>query len=181
MTTWFEPLEHHAPKSDAGQTRQLEAQERPGRGRIHRIALQTSNSIRDIIWLINPAFDTMQDLVLRTKDFAGTALARRRIPAPLPDLIRRKEAAAGFPAEPVLPIQGSPDQHRAARAGPVAEAQIKEARWPVAGGYSRQWRRVRPCGGDQRERAPEPARPRPQDGGGVGNSQPARSRARPSR
>jgi signal transduction histidine kinase len=36
--------------------------------------VQTSNSIRDIIWLINPAFDTVQDLVLRTKDFAATAL-----------------------------------------------------------------------------------------------------------
>jgi ligand-binding sensor domain-containing protein/signal transduction histidine kinase len=52
----------------------LEAQERQDVDEIHRIALQTSNSIRDIIWLINPAFDTMQDLVLRTKDFAGTAL-----------------------------------------------------------------------------------------------------------
>ena len=41
---------------------------------IHRIAVQSSNSIRDIIWLINPAFDSLQDLVLRTKDFAGTAL-----------------------------------------------------------------------------------------------------------
>jgi signal transduction histidine kinase len=41
---------------------------------IHRIAVQSSNSIRDIIWLINPAFDSLQDLVLRTKDFASTAL-----------------------------------------------------------------------------------------------------------
>jgi len=41
---------------------------------IHRIAVQTSNAIRDIIWLINPAFDTMQDLVLRIRDFAGTVL-----------------------------------------------------------------------------------------------------------
>jgi signal transduction histidine kinase len=52
----------------------LEGQERQDVDEIHRIAVQTSNSIRDIIWLINPAFDTMQDLVLRTKDFAGTAL-----------------------------------------------------------------------------------------------------------
>jgi signal transduction histidine kinase len=41
---------------------------------IHRIAVQTSNSIRDIIWLINPAFDSLQDLVLRMKDAAGTML-----------------------------------------------------------------------------------------------------------
>lgn len=41
---------------------------------IARIANQTANAIRDIIWLINPAFDTMHDLLLRTKDFAATAL-----------------------------------------------------------------------------------------------------------
>ena len=43
-------------------------------GEVHRIAVQTSNSIRDIVWLINPAFDTVQDLVLRMKDFAGIVL-----------------------------------------------------------------------------------------------------------
>lgn len=52
----------------------LGAEERQDLEEIHRIAIQTSNSIRDIIWLINPAFDTLQDLVLRTKDFAGTML-----------------------------------------------------------------------------------------------------------
>jgi len=52
----------------------LEPSERQDVDEIHRIALQTSNSIRDIIWLINPAFDTVQDLMLRTKDFAGTVL-----------------------------------------------------------------------------------------------------------
>jgi hypothetical protein len=35
---------------------------------IHRIAEQTSNAIRDVIWLINPAFDTVQDLALRTTE-----------------------------------------------------------------------------------------------------------------
>jgi ligand-binding sensor domain-containing protein/signal transduction histidine kinase len=49
-------------------------QERQDVGEINRIAAQTSNSIRDIIWLINPAFDSLQDLLLRTRDFAGTAL-----------------------------------------------------------------------------------------------------------
>jgi ligand-binding sensor domain-containing protein len=52
----------------------LGAEERQDLEEIHRIAIQTSNSIRDIIWLINPAFDTLQDLVLRTQDFAGTLL-----------------------------------------------------------------------------------------------------------
>ncbi len=41
---------------------------------IHRIAVQTSSSIRDIIWLINPAFDSLQDLILRMKDAASTML-----------------------------------------------------------------------------------------------------------
>jgi ligand-binding sensor domain-containing protein len=52
----------------------LAAEERQDVDEIHRIANQTSNSIRDIIWLINPAFDTVQDWLLRTKDFAGTVL-----------------------------------------------------------------------------------------------------------
>ncbi len=50
------------------------AEERQDLEEIHRIANQTANSIRDIIWLINPAFDSVQDLVLRTKDFAATIL-----------------------------------------------------------------------------------------------------------
>ncbi|MCX6928204.1 MAG: ATP-binding protein, partial [Verrucomicrobia bacterium] len=31
-------------------------------------------AIRDIVWLINPAFDTAQDLVLRMRDFTSTLL-----------------------------------------------------------------------------------------------------------
>ncbi len=56
------------------QSATLGTEERHDVTEINRIAVQTSNSIRDIIWLINPAFDSLQDLVLRTKDFAGTAL-----------------------------------------------------------------------------------------------------------
>jgi ligand-binding sensor domain-containing protein/signal transduction histidine kinase len=52
----------------------LGAEEQKDVEEIHRISVQTSNAIRDIIWLINPAFDTVQDLVLRIKDFAGTLL-----------------------------------------------------------------------------------------------------------
>ncbi|HEV2327231.1 MAG TPA: two-component regulator propeller domain-containing protein [Verrucomicrobiae bacterium] len=48
--------------------------ERRDADEIHRIARQTSNAIRDIVWIINPAFDTVQDLVQRMKDFAGTML-----------------------------------------------------------------------------------------------------------
>lgn len=52
----------------------LGAEERQDLEEIHRIATQTSNAIRDIIWLINPAFDTLQDLLSRTQDFAATLL-----------------------------------------------------------------------------------------------------------
>lgn len=53
---------------------QMGSEERRDTAEIHRIARQTSNAIRDIVWIINPAFDTMQDLVQRMKDFAGTML-----------------------------------------------------------------------------------------------------------
>jgi ligand-binding sensor domain-containing protein/signal transduction histidine kinase len=53
---------------------QMGIDERRDVGEIHRIATQTSSAIRDIVWLINPAFDTAQDLVLRMKDFTGTML-----------------------------------------------------------------------------------------------------------
>ncbi len=49
-------------------------EERRDAGEIHRIAQQTSNAIRDIVWIINPAFDTVQDLMQRMTDFADTML-----------------------------------------------------------------------------------------------------------
>jgi ligand-binding sensor domain-containing protein len=42
---------------------------------INHISLQTANAIREIVWLINPEYDTMQDLILRMKDAAETILA----------------------------------------------------------------------------------------------------------
>ena len=53
---------------------QMGTEERRDVGEIHRIATQASSAIRDIVWLINPAYDTTQDLVLRMRDFAGTML-----------------------------------------------------------------------------------------------------------
>lgn len=41
---------------------------------INRIATQSANSIRDIVWFINPEYDTTQDLLLRMKDVANTML-----------------------------------------------------------------------------------------------------------
>jgi ligand-binding sensor domain-containing protein len=41
---------------------------------IKRISTQSANSIRDIVWFINPDYDTMEDLLLRMKDAAQTML-----------------------------------------------------------------------------------------------------------
>ncbi len=57
-----------------GQHGTLQPDERHDVAEINRIAVQTSNSIRDIIWLINPAFDSVQELVLRMKDSTATTL-----------------------------------------------------------------------------------------------------------
>lgn len=53
---------------------QVGSDERRDLAEIHRIATHSANSIRDIVWLINPAYDTAQDLVLRMRDFCRTAL-----------------------------------------------------------------------------------------------------------
>jgi len=42
---------------------------------IHRISLQASSAIREIIWFINPEYDTLQDLTLRMKEAANSILA----------------------------------------------------------------------------------------------------------
>jgi ligand-binding sensor domain-containing protein/two-component sensor histidine kinase len=42
---------------------------------IHRIAARTANSIREIVWFINPEYDTLQDLVLRMEEATKTMLA----------------------------------------------------------------------------------------------------------
>jgi signal transduction histidine kinase len=52
----------------------LTPEEKQDVNEINRISVQTSNSIRDIIWLINPAFNSLQDFVLRIKDFASIML-----------------------------------------------------------------------------------------------------------
>jgi ligand-binding sensor domain-containing protein/signal transduction histidine kinase len=40
---------------------------------VQRIATQSANAIRDIVWFINPQYDTMQDLLFRMKE-AGVAM-----------------------------------------------------------------------------------------------------------
>jgi len=70
---------------------QMGMKERRDAGEIHRIATQTSNAIRDIVWLINPAFDTAQDLVLRIRDLTVTMLrdAECRLQCDSADLLRK--------------------------------------------------------------------------------------------
>jgi signal transduction histidine kinase len=53
---------------------QMGEEERRDLAEVHRIATQSARSIRDIVWLINPAYDTAQDLVLRMRDYCGTVL-----------------------------------------------------------------------------------------------------------
>ncbi|MDB6027571.1 MAG: hypothetical protein JWM68_3794 [Verrucomicrobiales bacterium] len=42
---------------------------------INRISGETANAIKDIVWFINPEYDTMQDLLLRMEDVANTLLS----------------------------------------------------------------------------------------------------------
>ena len=58
---------------------------------INHISRQTANAIREIVWLINPEYDTMQDLVLRMQDAANSILAGIgcRFQSPPPDLSRK--------------------------------------------------------------------------------------------
>jgi ligand-binding sensor domain-containing protein len=42
---------------------------------INRLAARTANSIREIVWFINPEYDTLEDLVLRMEVAAKTMLA----------------------------------------------------------------------------------------------------------
>lgn len=49
-------------------------EEKRDAGEIHRIATQTSNALRDIVWLINPGLDTLQDMVLRMRDFLSATI-----------------------------------------------------------------------------------------------------------
>jgi signal transduction histidine kinase len=42
---------------------------------INRLAARTANSIREIVWFINPEYDTLQDLSLHMEEAARTMLA----------------------------------------------------------------------------------------------------------
>jgi ligand-binding sensor domain-containing protein len=42
---------------------------------IHATALRTANAVRDIVWFLNPDFDTLPDMVVRMREFSRTLLA----------------------------------------------------------------------------------------------------------
>jgi signal transduction histidine kinase len=58
---------------------------------INRIAVQTANSVRDIVWFINPEYDTLQDLLLRMRDVVNTTLGgmEYRLELPQENLSRK--------------------------------------------------------------------------------------------
>ncbi len=58
---------------------------------IHRISTETANSVRDIVWFINPDYDTTQDLLSRMKDSASTMLGEMqwRFDQPKENLARK--------------------------------------------------------------------------------------------
>jgi ligand-binding sensor domain-containing protein/signal transduction histidine kinase len=58
---------------------------------IQRIATQTSSAVRDIVWFINPQYDTMQELLLRMKAAADALLGglQLRFSPPQENLARR--------------------------------------------------------------------------------------------
>jgi len=55
---------------------------------IHATAQRTANAVRDIVWFLNPEFDTLPDMVVRMREFARTLLVgtdcRFAAPADLP-------------------------------------------------------------------------------------------------
>lgn len=56
------------------QGRSIGDEEKHDASEIHRIATQTSNALRDIVWLINPGLDTLHDMVLRMRDFLSATV-----------------------------------------------------------------------------------------------------------
>jgi two-component system, sensor histidine kinase ChiS len=43
--------------------------------RIHHTAMQTASAMRDIVWFVNPDFDTLDDMILRMKDITQSLIS----------------------------------------------------------------------------------------------------------
>jgi two-component system, sensor histidine kinase ChiS len=43
--------------------------------RIHNTAMQTASAMRDIVWFVNPDFDTLDDMILRMKDITQSLIS----------------------------------------------------------------------------------------------------------
>lgn len=72
---------------------------------INRVAIETAQSVRDIVWLNNPKFDTLPEMAERMKDVSAMLLTGKEwqlrvTPEPLPDttlsLLLRRHAFLGF-------------------------------------------------------------------------------------
>ena len=50
------------------------AEEKKDVTKINQLSMQTAGSIREIVWFINPDYDTLHELLLRMKDVAGNLL-----------------------------------------------------------------------------------------------------------
>ena len=137
----------------------LGAEERQDLEEIHRIAVQTSNSIRDIIWLINPAFDTLQDLVLRTQDFAGTALRGVDYRMNCEGAVLSQKLPFDFRHNLFLFFKEALTNIGRHAQATVVEVRIEERGEGVAAHDPRQWPGIRSGGEHRRQRPSESARP----------------------
>jgi len=72
---------------------------------INRVAVETAQSVRDIVWLSDPKFDTLAEMAERMKDTSALLLVNQQwrftaTPDPLPDLhlplLLRRHAFLGF-------------------------------------------------------------------------------------
>lgn len=79
---------HHAPELSAGTKRKLTE--------IYDTAILTSEGMRDLVWLIKPENDTLDDLFLRMKDTASTLLGEISFDFHDPDVPESKTIGIDF-------------------------------------------------------------------------------------
>ncbi len=70
---------------------ELGEEERKDIAKINQLSMQTASSIRQIVWFINPEYDTLHELVLRMKEAADSLLSGMsyRMQMPTKDLSRK--------------------------------------------------------------------------------------------
>ncbi len=70
---------------------EMGAEEKEDVAKINRLSMQTAGSIREIVWFINPEYDTTHELLLRMKDVADNLLSGMtyRLETPKENLSRK--------------------------------------------------------------------------------------------